>query len=274
MSTEAQLQIVTKYPPNTFCWVDLSSTDQEASKQFYAGLFGWSFDDVPLGDGQFYTNFTLHGHNVAGCGPMQPEQRAQGMPSYWASQIAVENADAVVEKAEAAGGVIFAPAFDVFDAGRMAVIQDPTGGIFGIWQPINHIGANLVNIPDTWVWNELMTRDTETAARFYAEVFGWTSHSEENPDDDNPYVMFMNGERSAAGMMRITEQMPDMPANWSVYFNVENFEAGLEKAKALGGEPLTDPIDTGAGRLVPIRDPQGAVFNLIQAVYVDAPPQG
>lgn len=273
MATQA-VQAVTKYPPNTFCWIDLSSTDQAKSKEFYTQLMGWTYVDMPMGNDQFYTMFQLHGKDVAGCGPMQAEQQQQGMPSYWASYIAVTDADAIAEKAVAAGGAIMAPPFDVFDSGRMAVIQDPSGGIFGVWQPINHIGSQMVNMPGALVWNELMTRDVEAATQFYNTVFGWTSQNEAPTDNGNAYVMFKNGERAAAGLFQIGEDMGNMPPNWSIYFMVEDVEASLEKAKSLGATPLMDPFDTSAGRMVAIQDPLGAIFNIIKTTYVDPPPQG
>lgn len=266
MSTQA-LHEVTKYPPGTFSWVDLTTTDQTASKAFYTQLFGWTCNDMPLGNGQHYTMFQLQGKNVAGCGPMQPAQQEQGMPAYWGTYISVDDADATAEKASAAGGVIMVPPFDIFDSGRMGIIQDPTGGVFGLWQPYNHIGASLINVPNTLVWNELMTREVKAAQQFYAAVFGWTTRESDATSGGGVYNVFLNGDREVAGLFEMNEDMSDIPPNWSIYFQVEDFDAGLAKAQSLGGTPLMDPVDSSAGRLVAIRDPQGAVFNIINATF-------
>lgn len=251
------------YPQGTFCWIDLAATDVAGSKAFYTELLGWTADDIPLGNGEFYTMFKLHGKNVAGAGPMPPAQREQGMPSYWTTYLKVDDADAIAAQAQAAGGTLLAPPFDVMEEGRMSIIQDPAGAVFGIWQPRNHTGAQIANVPGAVVWNELMTRDPETAGRFYQQVFGWVTRAESDPTNDQPYIMYMQGDLTAAGMLEIGPGLDEVPPNWSIYLGVEDFDAAIAKAKSLGATPLMEPADSPYGRLVAIRDPQGAVVNII-----------
>jgi len=268
------VQEVTKYPHGTFSWIDLATTDTAAAKAFYAGLFGWSYADSPVSDGVYYTMFDLHGKSVAGMSALQPDQQQQGIPPHWNSYVTVENVEESAQKAQEAGGTLLAPPFDVMDAGRMAVIQDPTGAVFSMWEPRDHIGASLVNIPGTLVWNELATRDTDQASAFYNTLFGWTTSTEDN-GSGIPYTMFSNRGRAAGGMLPMTEEWGEMPPHWMVYFAVDDCDASLEKAKELGGTVHVGPIDIpNTGRFALMGDPQGAVFTIIQMLRVDPPPQG
>src|ERR1700748_1996365 len=117
---------IDKHPAGSFCWVELATTDQAAAKNFYTSLFGWSVTDSPMGPDDLYSIFNIDGRDAAAGYTMRKEDRAQGIPPHWMLYIAVDDADKSVAKAAQAGGTILAPAFDVMDAGRMGVIQDPT----------------------------------------------------------------------------------------------------------------------------------------------------
>ncbi len=261
---------VTSYPPNTFAWIDLSTTDPEGAKHFYTELFGWEGDDVPLPMGGTYTMLRQDGKDVAGLGGMQPDAMAQGQPSAWSSYVSVDDADAMTERATRAGATVFVAPFDVMDQGRMAVLQDPTGAVVCLWQPLTHIGARIVNIPNSLVWNELLTGDTERAAQFYQEVFGWSAPPPEGEIVMDSYITFFNGERAAAGMMAMPEMMAGVPPHWSIYIAVDDLEKILARAQELGGRVLMPTTDTPLGSFAVLQDPQGASFNVMQ--MVDASP--
>lgn len=283
------MQVVTQYPDGLFNWVDLMTTDIEGAKTFYSALFGWETVDTPIDMGQmppdmqaqdassaetsygFYSMFKLDGKNVAGGGQMPPDMQAQGIPSAWTSYVKHDNADAVAEKISAAGGSVIMPPMDVMEEGRMLNATDPTGAVFGVWQPKNHIGAELVNIPNTLTWNELHTRDVAAAKAFYSQVFGWQSES-----DDTGYVTWLNGGRRQAGMMEMDENWdPNIPANWSVYFVVEDVDSAAAKVQALGGNIIMPPMAAGeVGKFAVVQDPQGATFSIIQLAGPGDPPPG
>src|SRR5437763_2504283 len=162
----------TQYTPGTFCWADLSTTDQEAAKAFYSGLFGWEADDRPVGDGAVYSMMEVDGKDVAAISAQPPQQREAGVPSTWNSYITVDSADAAVARAKELGANVHADAFDVMDVGRMGVVQDPQGAYFMVWEPKSNIGASLVNIPGAFTWNELASPDIDASASFYGELFG------------------------------------------------------------------------------------------------------
>src|SRR5574341_2522975 len=155
---------VSKHTPGTFCWVELGTTDQSAAKKFYSELFGWGVNYLPMGPDSFYTMLQLRGKDVAALCQLSPEQLSQGIPPHWLLYVAVESADEAAKAVTAAGGKTMMEPFDVFDAGRMTVAQDPAGATFGIWQARKHIGSQINNETNTFCWGELATRDMGAAA--------------------------------------------------------------------------------------------------------------
>ena len=265
------MHIVKSYPDGVFSWVDLTTTDVAGAKAFYSGLFGWEGEDIESEGSLIYTMMTLDGHNVAGMGPMQADMIEHGVPPHWTSYVNHSDVDGIVTKATEAGGTVLFPPMDIFDSGRMAMIQDPTGAAFGVWQPRNHIGAQVVNHPNALVWNELQTRDGAAAQGFYESVFGWKG----GLSDDSGYISYAVDGRVHAGMMEMDENFPEnVPANWQPYFMVEDVHATAAKAQELGGTLLMPPMEAGdVGTFAVIQDPQGAVFSIIKFKgQVDTPP--
>jgi predicted enzyme related to lactoylglutathione lyase len=256
----------TEYAPGEFCWVDLATTDVDGATTFYGDLLGVQAEAAP-GDPEEtggYGFFTKNGRMVCGYGPTQQE----GQPSAWSSYVKVEDADATVEKATEAGGqVVFGPIDIPNESGRMAVLQDPTGAFISINQQQRHPGAQLVNEPGTWNWNNLMTRDMNAAKDFYEKVFGWSAtHNEQAPEF--VWMWQVEGQRwpeGLAGLMEMGSEMPsDAPPYWQVYLMVESADEAIEKTKERGGELIFGPQEIPVGKIAVLRDPQGAVFSIIE----------
>jgi len=263
------MKVVQSYPDGMFSWIDLATTDTVAAKLFYHRLLGWEYEDLPLGDNAFYSMCQLNGKNVAGLSGLSPEMREQGVPPVWSAYINHSNVDKIEEKVVAAGGSVLSPPMDIFDSGRMAFFQDPEGAAFGVWQPKNHIGSQLVNMPNTLIWTELQTREPKKANKFYEAVFGWKASG-----DGNGYGMYAVDDHVQAGQLQITEDMGDYPANWTVYFMVEDIEAATAKVKELGGTVhiANNPAE-GTGIFSVCQDPQGAMFIIMSfSGPVDPPP--
>jgi hypothetical protein len=242
------------------CWVDVTSTDLERSLAFYTALFGWEAERSPQPEAGGYTMFTLRGKNVAAASPPPP-----GGPqaSYWTTYLASDDVDATAAKVREAGGTVQMEPFDVFDAGRMTVAQDPTGAVFGIWQAREHVGAQLANEPGTLNWNECQTTDPAAAAEFYRAVFGY--EVDERPmGSGEVYRVLEVGGRGIAGILRITEQMGPIPPNWSTVFTVADTDETVAKAQELGGTALMPGMDLPEnGRLAVLQDPAGAVVQVL-----------
>jgi uncharacterized protein len=257
------MTIVATHAPGTFCWADLGTSDAAAAKRFYAGLFGWQYQDMPMGEGASYTMFELGGKRVAALYPQDAQQQAQGVPPNWLSYIAVESADHAAERTRALGGAVLMEPFDVYEVGRMALVQDPTGAVVALWEPRTHPGAGVVGEPGSLCWNELNTGEPDRAAEFYTGLLSW--ETEKQPMGDFVYTYFTQGERRNGGMMRTTPEMGPIPPHWAVYFAVDDCDGQAARAATLGGKVLVPPTDVpGVGRFSILQDPQGASFAIIR----------
>jgi uncharacterized protein len=255
---------VVKQPAGSFCWIELHTTDQPAAKKFYESLFGWNADDMPMGPNDFYTIFKLQGREAAAGCTLRPEERSQGVPAHWLIYIAVENADAAATKAQQLGGKVLAPAFDVMDAGRMAVIQDPTGAIFCAWQANKSTGIGIAQVAGTLCWADLSTPDAKCASDFYAGLFGWQITADAK--DSSGYLHIKNGEHFIGGIPPASYRQPGVPPHWMAYFQVDDVDASASKAKEMGAKLFLQPMTMeGVGRMSVVADPQGAVFAIFKS---------
>ena len=248
-------------PPGSFCWPELATSDQKAGTAFYAKLFGWSQNDNDMGPAGVYSIFQMRGRDVAAAASLRPEEKQHGVPPHWNTYISVANADAVVKRATELGARVLAPPFDVMDAGRMAVVADPTGAVFQVWQANKHVGTRIQGENGSLCWSELYTRDTKAAESFYKQLFGWSAKVGTAPPGE--YTEFSVGGKAIGGMLAIQAEWGQMPPNWVPYFMVANCDASADKAKSLGANVGVKPTDIpNVGRFAMIADPQGATFAI------------
>ena len=251
---------VTRHAPGSFNWLELGTTDQNAAKQFYGPLLGWTANDFPMGPNGVYTMFQLNGRDMAGCyaiGPWMP-----GVPPNWSLYIAVEDAAAAAARAGELGGKVIRDAFDVMTFGRMAIIQDPTGAIFNVWQAKTHIGIGSSGDNGALCWADLNTPDPQRARTFYEALFGWRiSPGKDKPADS--YLHIQNGEEYIGGIPPASERNQNAPPHWLIYFLVADCDASTAQAKQLGGRVYVPPMTIeNSLRFSVIADPQGAAFAL------------
>jgi predicted enzyme related to lactoylglutathione lyase len=257
----------TSHTPGTFSWVDLATTDQAGAKQAYGRLFGWEFDDRPVEDGVVYTMCTLNGKTVCGISQQREDERSMGIPPHWNNYVTTDDVDARTAKAGELGGNVLVEPFDVFDSGRMSVVADPTGAVLSMWQPLNHIGAELVNVPGALTWNEEATKDMDGAKEFYAGLFGWRFEDMEGAP--LPYSIIFNGDRTNGGLRLQGEMEAGVPPNWVPYFAVESVDDAVARAGELGFNVIVPPVDVAAGRFAGVSDPQGAVVCVFEGEFDD-----
>lgn len=256
------MSVKTSYKPGTFCWIDLGTPDQDAAGDFYGSLFGWRLrEDENAEQTGGYRTARLDDKAVGGVMKLMQE----GQPPAWMNYICVEDADATVAKAREAGATVHAEPMSVLDYGRMAILADPTGAVFGVWQPGVNIGADVVGEAGAMTWNELNTRDREAAKSFYGDVFGW-SFEEKEYEGSGTYTIVSADDEGIGGIADLTERVPaEVPAHWLVYFAVEDADATVETAKQHGGEIPAGPFDIAeVGRIAVVKDPWGAFFAVIQ----------
>ncbi|MGH7687417.1 MAG: VOC family protein [Candidatus Dormibacteria bacterium] len=262
----AETQTVTMNKPG---WLDLSSTDAAASRDFYSKLFGWEATVIPDPAAGGYAMAVLDGKEVGGIGPVQnPEQ-----PSAWTIYILVENADDAVTRSRDAGATVLMEPMEVMGQGRMAIIGDPSGAAIGLWQPMGHAGWEVEGVPGSVCWVELTARNFPAARKFYADVFGWTAVKFDAPDGQAQpglpeYFTFKLGDADAfGGGLETPADVPaEVPSYWQPYFLVTDTDAMTEKAKELGATVLMGPAEApNVGRWSILHDPQGAIFAVLQA---------
>ena len=246
-------------PAGAPCWVELFSSDMDRARSFYEQLLGWTSE--PAGEEYSgYINFSKDGVRVAGG---MANDGSTGQPDGWTIYLAVEDAAATADVAQAAGGSVVVPAMDVMALGRMAVVTDPGGAAIGIWQPGEHKGFGVLAEPGAPGWFELHTRAYDDSVAFYQKVFGWdTAVAGDEPDFR--YTTLGEGENGRAGVMDASNFLPEgAPATWYVYFQVADTDATVAKAQELGGTLTQGPDDTPYGRLAVCTDPTGAAFRLV-----------
>ena len=245
------------YPLGAPCWVDLTTSDTERSRAFYCELFGWTADE-PVEEFGGYFNFSKDGVLVAGGMTAQP-----GMPDVWSVYLTTDDAEKTVDAAAANGGQVVVPPMPVTDLGTMAVLTDPGGAAIGLWQPGSHQGMGAIGEAGTPSWFELQTRDYDASVEFYRDVF----RVETQIVGDDPgfrYTTLVRGAEMLAGIMDASQYLPEgAPAQWSVYFGVDDTDAALARTVELGGSIDTPAEDTPYGRLAVAADPTGARFKLV-----------
>jgi uncharacterized protein len=250
--------------PGTFSWVELSTTDREAAVAFYRELLGWEVRDAPIGGGEIYSLFHKGGLDVGAAYSMMADERKMGVPSHWNLYVAVTSADDITRRAEGLGARVLAPPFDVMDHGRMAVLQDPTGAVFSVWQAKKHVGVRLRDEPGSLAWSELTTRDPKAAETFYTALFGWAA-KKGTASTDVDYTHFgPPGQEPCAGMMKMPANMPaQVPSYWMPYFQVAGCDASTAKAQELRATVMVGPQDIpNTGRFAILTDPTGAMCAL------------
>jgi len=251
----------THYEHGTFSWTDLATTDPDAAKSLYSDLFGWEMTDQPISGGGVYSMAARDGRAVAALSQVQ----RTGQPPAWNAYVTVDDVDAAAARAGELGGSVAAEPFDVMDAGRMTVLQDPTGAFFCAWQAGENIGAELVNGPGLFSLTQLNTPEPDRARDFYERLFGWRfDHVSAEP----PYWGIYVGERLNAGMMRLPPEM-GAPAHWLVYFGADDLDAAADTVRAAGGSLRVEKTDVPGGSIVVARDAQGAAFGLISGRFDD-----
>ncbi|MEV7773091.1 VOC family protein [Kitasatospora sp. NPDC086791] len=256
------------YQPGTPCWIDLMASDQQAALDFYRDLFGWQGEVGPAEFGG-YAVCTLNERPVAGImGQVVPEGQP-APPVAWTTYLASDDADESSRAISAAGGTILYEPMDVGTIGRMLVAADPTGAVFGVWQAMDFIGAGVVNEPGALVWNELNTADTDAAGRFYQPALGLRPATIQGMAG---YYSLNVAERTVGGMQAVPGYLaPGTPSHWMTYFSVDDTDSTVDALVKAGGSVLQPPFDLQSGRMAVVRDPQGAVFAVIQAPDAQLP---
>ncbi len=238
------------------CWADLAATDVGAAERFYGAVLGWQFRATGEEFGG-YRIATRDGKQAAGVGPVQ-----DGAPPVWTLYFAVDDVDDFTRRARDLGGNVLNEPFEVPSQGRMSVIADPTGAAFGAWQAIEHHGFGRMESPGFFAWCEVNTTDAARARDFYAQLLEATYS--ETPNPATTYYVLDKGGHNIAGILQMTKEWAGIPPHWMPYFQVDDIDGAVARAKEHGGTVAVGPFDTPYGRIAVVGDPAMAYFSLMQ----------
>jgi predicted enzyme related to lactoylglutathione lyase len=239
------------------CWIDLTTSDLDRAQDFYGAVFGWTFESSGPEYGG-YVNAAKDGHAVAGMMASRPEQQS---PDSWATYLHTADINATMSAVTAAGGSVYLT-MEVPAKGHMSFATDPSGAVFGLWQPLEHRGFEVIGEAGSPVWHQLTTRDYRAALDFYRQVLGWRTEQVSDTDEFR-YTTASFGDQQLLGVMDGAGFLPDgVPSNWAVFFGAEDVDATLRVIADNGGAVVRGAEDTPYGRLAAATDPTGVAFNL------------
>jgi len=254
------MPIIGTHAHGAFCWVELATSDSDGAKTFYTALFDWQYQDDDGGPGT-YTTLLRRDQQVGAL-----YQESGPTPPHWSLYINVANADEQAARARKLGASVLQEPFDVMDAGRMAIVQDPVGAVFCLWQARKNKGMGISGEPGAFCWGELTTADDAAALHFYRELLGWTSRdSSADAADGHAYTELELDGNPIGGVARLQGKQAGTPAHWTAYFQVSDCRESTARARNLGASILLDCQEIPAvGRFSMMADPQGAVFSIYQ----------
>jgi uncharacterized protein len=244
-------------PTGRFVWFEYVSTDAKKAQGFFGELFGWTTKSVPMPDGDYTMIAAPDGTTIGGYFA-SPE----GAPpkASWLPYLQVESAAGIASQVKSLGGTIMKQPFKVGDFATMAVVVDPHGAPFALWQP-NKVEEAKKPTVGHFTWNELPSKDPEASVKFYAQIGGFT---ERKMDMGNGiYHVLESDGQPRAGIM--AQPMPEAPHAWLPYVQVASADRTAEQAKRLGATVVVPPTDIpNVGRFAIFVDQQGAGTGILQ----------
>jgi predicted enzyme related to lactoylglutathione lyase len=251
--------------PGKFIWHELMTTDPEAAIGFYQKTIGWGA--MPWQQDPSYRMFMWNGVPMAGLMLLPDDALQRGAPPHWISYVTVSDVDAAVIRAGTLGAKTHLEPMDVPTVGRVSVLADPQGAVFGLYRPEQSGPDGDPLVLGDFSWHDLATDDWKSAWEFYRAIFGWEYESQMDMGPAGIYWMFRRsgGSRALGGMFNRPPEIP-VPC-WVPYVHVKSADRAAELAMVSGGRVVWGPMDVpGGGRIAQIVDPQGGAFAVHSAV--------
>jgi predicted enzyme related to lactoylglutathione lyase len=264
-----------EYRTGAVVWHDLLVRDPEIVRNFYAGLFGWSFRQVD--DSGRFLAIELENRTVGGVAVVS-DTVSVPLRGVWLSSVSVDDVDRASARVAANGGAVMLPPEDLPRRGRHAVVADPQGAALALLRSSTGDGprpADEAIGPGEWLWTELWTDDTSGARSFYSALLGYGFESRESRSadvgaagassvapEDAGYLLFMRSGEPQAGMVRIP--FAEARPHWLPFVAVRDVGAATREVEKLGGTIIIAPEDVERMDAAIIADPSGAVFGIQQ----------
>ncbi len=236
------------------------TSDPAGAKDFYTKLIGWGTRPWE-GGGEPYTLWTNNENSIGGVLDLPDEVRESGAPPHWLSYVGVDDIKATVSRVEELGGSALHGPVEMPDAGSFAVLADPQGAVFAVYQSAEE-GAAVGDAPGIgeFSWHELATSDYKKALSFYSEIFGWKPAEAMDMGEGGIYQLYGGGGKPLGGMFTKPNEMPGPPM-WLFYVLVRDVNEASKRVVELGGQVINGPMEVSGGDLIAqCLDPQGALF--------------
>ena len=262
------MPLLLRYEHGAPCWVDLSTTDLAASRDFYAGLFGWGYTDEEMGEMGIgtYSMARVNGVATAAIYEQGPHQILAPSKPRWNVYVSVDDIDATLSRVRQRGEVVLANAVQVDSAGSVAVVEDPVGCKTTLWQPEEFRGSLIRAEPGALTWPEHVSTDLARSVRFYEDVLDVDTVAA--PQGNlNHYTTWIVDDIPVAGMFQWPDEIiaEGVPSMWFVYFQVTDVDAAVRYVESNGGRAMAGgPAVNDVGRMIVLRDPQGADFCVVE----------
>ncbi|HVN96847.1 MAG TPA: VOC family protein [Syntrophales bacterium] len=243
-------------------FVELVTPDLAAAKQFYTGLFGWTFRDIQAGRIE-YAEALLDGRPVAGLVHKKVPAGEHRQPR-WLSFFAVGDVDGAKKIALQNGAKVLFEPHSIPDRGREAVFADPQGAVFAVLSSSSGDPSDVLVAPGEWIWSSLITSDPDTDAAFYQKLFDYEVF-ELPPSEGAQHLLLSSDNYARASVNTLPANRPNAHPHWLNYVRVEDAVKMAEKVVALGGRVVVAPrIDRHGGKVAVVADPLGACFGLLE----------
>lgn len=248
---------------NNIIWYELLTSDPDAAATFYGHILGWNTTDSGQSE-RDYRILSKDEADIAGLMALPAGAAEAGMQPGWLGYVGVEDVDASLADAVAAGGMEYMPATELPNAGRLAMLGDPQGAALYVMSRTDAAPSRSYapGKPGHGGWQELHTSDWQAAWAFYSKQFDWQKAEEMDMGPMGTYLLFDDGAATRTGGMFNNPMAPR--AYWLYYFNVENIDEASQQITEHGGTTVQGPIQVPTGDwIVQAFDPQGALFALV-----------
>ena len=233
-----------------FVWHELKTPDANAAHSFYSKAIGWK--SQPWEEDPSYVMF------AARRGPVGATTSGNGTDPHWLPYIGTGDIEKTVKQAQEQGGSVVTDIDSLASGSRYAVLKDPFGASFGVYESAEDYGTMTPPQPGEHSWHELMTGDFRAAFDFYSSLFGWQKMDEHDMGELGTYMTWGLNGRELGGMFKAMEGAP--PA-WLGYVHVKDVQQTARKVKSAGGKVVLGPMEVPGGDwIVTAVDPQGAMF--------------
>ena len=253
-------------PHGTPIWYELMTPDPGGAKRFYDDVVGWEIEAQPSGD-MDYRMISAPGGLAGGVMRLDEAMQAAGAQPTWLPYFGVDDVDASFAKAKALGAHVFVPPTDIPGVGRFALLADPQGASFYIMRGASPEDSTVFahGVMGRCGWNELWTKDVDTALAFYGPLLGFENRETMDMGPMGGYH-FLDLPDGGGGVVRLgaLAGMSDQPPRWNVYFTVPDIARAVERIAAGGGAVHIGPHTVPTGEKIVLgADPQGAPFALV-----------